>query len=151
LHQLPLPDLLRFGPHPIEQACQSRGTHVRVTAHHDVVEHAHAAEQGEVLKGACDAERRHLMGPDAGNVLSFEDDLAAVRGIKASDSVDDGRLAGAVRANETENFALFDAERDPLQRLEAAEGPLKIATLENHLAPARMEVTSPCPELFFLV
>ena len=47
-------DLVALGPEPVEQRRQRRRAHVDVAAQHDVVEHAHAAKQRQVLEGAGD-------------------------------------------------------------------------------------------------
>ena len=56
LDQLALLHLVALGPKPVEQRRERRRAHVDVAAQQDVVEHAHAAEEREVLEGARDTQ-----------------------------------------------------------------------------------------------
>ena len=58
---------------------QRIGGEARVTAGHDVVEHAHVREQLDVLEGAGDAELGDRARRQAGDVLAAEADAALAR------------------------------------------------------------------------
>jgi hypothetical protein len=111
--------------------------HVGVAAEHDVVEHAHALEQSEVLEGAGDAHAAMRCGATAGHVLAEQVHRAGVGGIETADDIDHRRLAGAVRADQTENLASVDMDIDALERLQAAEGSLD-ASAGQDLGALRM-------------
>src|SRR3989454_10470334 len=51
-------DLLLLRQPPVDERLEHAGLHVDVAAQHQVVEHGHALEQGDVLEGAREAERR---------------------------------------------------------------------------------------------
>src|SRR5690606_21384117 len=114
-------DLLLLRPPPIEEGGERAGPHEDVAAEQDVVEHAHALEQGDVLEGARHAAPGDLVRADADEGLALERDRAFLRGIEAGDRVDQRRLAGAVGPDEAVDLALLDAHRDIRQRLHAAE------------------------------
>jgi len=88
---------------------------------HDVVEHAHVVEQRQILKGAADAERGPRIGIEAGDVPPAIEQLAFGRLVAARDAIDDRGLAGAVGADDGEQFAVLDGEADIGERAHAAE------------------------------
>jgi hypothetical protein len=92
-----------------------------VAPEHDVVEHRHAAEQGEVLEGAADAERRDPVARHLQQRARAEQDFAAVALVEARQAVEERGLAGAVRPDQPDDVARRDIEGDPVQRDDAAE------------------------------
>ena len=74
-----VPDLLALRQAPVEHAAEHARAHAHVPAEHEVVEHGQAAEQGDVLERARDAERGDGARPLAGDVAALERDAAAVR------------------------------------------------------------------------
>src|SRR6185437_11093578 len=62
------------------------------------------------------------------NVVSHDADLPGARGIKSGDALNGRRLAGAIRAQQTEALAFLDLKRNALHSLEAAIG---VALLGN--------------------
>ena len=56
----------------------------------------------------------------ANNIVAVDGDLAGSRIDDAADDADQRRLAGAVRAEQSENLAAPDLQVDVLERLEAA-------------------------------
>jgi len=102
-----------------------------VATEHEVVEHGHAPEQGDVLEGARDAELGEPARGQVGDVASLERDAAAVRMVEAADHVEDGRLAGAVGADDRQDLALLGLERHPRHGLHAAERLGRLADLEE--------------------
>src|SRR5262249_42953592 len=64
---------------------------------HDVVEHAHVVEQGEILEGATDSKGGAASGIEVGDVVPTIDQRALARPVAPGDAVDHAGLAGAVR------------------------------------------------------
>ena len=64
--------------------------------------------------------RALLVHGDVGDVFLIQEDAARVGGYQADDCVEAGGLAGAVRAKQTNNFALPDAKTDAVYNSAAA-------------------------------
>ena len=69
--------------------------------------------------------------------LALEQDVAAVRRVEPADAVEQCRLAGAVRADQPEDLAFVDRERDAVERDDAAKAHRDIADFEQRRAPMR--------------
>ena len=106
---------------PVERAGDEIVLQEVVPADHDVVEHGHVVEQREILERAADAERRARIRLQAGDVAVLIEKLSFGRGITAGDAIHDRGLAGAVGADDREQFAFLDAEAHISQRAHAAE------------------------------
>ena len=103
-----------------------------VRTHHHVLEQRHRGEQRQVLEGAGDAElgdavRRHVeqvaargTSPPAGGLVD------------AADDVEHRGLAGTVRPDEAADLALVDAERQAVERHDAAEADRHVLHVEQH-------------------
>src|SRR5439155_24941476 len=102
-----------------------------VAAQHQVVEHGHALEQGDVLEGAREAERRDAARREGRDVLALDDDPARVGVVEAADHVEHGRLAGAVGPDHREDLALLDIEAHLRHGLDAAERLRDLADLDE--------------------
>src|SRR5207302_1978394 len=68
-----------------------------------------------------------------GDVLTEEQDLAAVRLDEPRDGVEDGGLAGAVRADDPEDLAFLELEADAVQGVDAAVALRDVPGLEDRL------------------
>ena len=90
-------------------------------ADHDVVEHGESGERLHDLEGAADAGGADLVRAQAVDGFPLENNFAGVRGIDAGDHIEDGGLAGAVRADQAVDVALGDLERRRVHRTQAAE------------------------------
>src|SRR2546426_6621692 len=97
----------------------------------DVLEHRHPAECAHELPGAGDAEPRDALWAGAGDVGAGEDDPPRVRVRVAGDAVEERGFAGSVRADEPDDLARRDRERDLLVGDEAAEALRDGADLEK--------------------
>src|SRR5205085_1016492 len=75
----------------------------------------------DVLEGAADAALGHDVRRAACEVLAVEDDAAVSRLVDAGDHVEEGRLPGAVRADQAEDRTARDDEVDVVDRHEPAE------------------------------
>src|SRR5919204_1788683 len=110
--------------------------------------HVEVGRQGKVLVdrldagGARIARAVELGGPPAHH------DGAAIRAQRAGEDLDQGRLAGAVIADEGYDLARIDLEVDPFQRPDVAEAFRDAVCLEDGCAlfdGFSYHVCAPCP------
>ena len=92
-----------------------------VAAHEQVLQHARVLEELDVLEGSRDSEAGDFRGREAKQVLAREAQVALLRLVDAGDHIEERRLAGTVGADDGEDLAGLDRERDPLQCRDAAE------------------------------
>ena len=95
----------------------------------DVLQHAEPGEGADDLERAGDAEAVHLVGAEAVDPPAPEADFARSGAQIAGDQREQGGLAGAVRAHQTEDLALFDGHVHRIDRdhpAEAAPHPLEL-------------------------
>src|SRR5207302_1529837 len=131
LDEGPVFELLTPGRPPVERLEQEASAHLHEPARHDVVEHAHALEQGDVLERARDAEGRDVRRRQVRAIPSLERDPAFVRVIEPADGVEQGRLAGAVGADDRHDLPPRDAQADPVDGDERAESHADAGHLEQ--------------------
>jgi len=67
----------------------------------------------------------------AQQALAVEDDLPAVRAIQTRDQVEHRRLACAVRADQADDLPFLHAERDVIDREDAAEAAADVADVQE--------------------
>src|SRR5215510_2224510 len=115
-----------------------------MTPDHDVVEHAHMVEQGEVLEGASDAERGSRIAGQRGDVAALIEQRAFARPVAAGDAVDDRGLAGAVRPDDGEQLAALHAEADIGERTYTANPQRHAAHLKAIVQLSLPEATRKC-------
>ena len=87
----------------------------------DIVKHAHLAEQADILKRAGNAELVDLNRRLAVEADPVERDGARGGLVNAGQHVEDRRLAGTVRSDQTVQLPLFNGEIEAVDRLESAE------------------------------
>src|SRR4029079_13140605 len=99
---------------------------------------AHAAEEGEILEGAADAEPGTAARRQGRDVLSLEADAARCRMIAAGDAVQRRCLARAVGADDRVKLAGMHRAGDVGHGPDAAELQADIVELEDRrpLGPA---------------
>ena len=86
-------------------------------ADHHIMKHAHVLEGGRHLEGAADAGACMRLRRRPSQVHAIEDDAAGGRHGFAGEAVEERRLAGAVRADQTDDLALRQRrDRRPRQR-----------------------------------
>ena len=102
-----------------------------VRAHQDVLGDREALKQLDVLERPGDSAPHDAAGPDADQALAFEADVAGLRRVEPRDHVEDRRLAGAVRADQTDDLALGDRERDGVECDDPAEALADVVDLEQ--------------------
>src|SRR5690606_33782251 len=90
----------------------------------------HFGERPHVLERAPDALERDFVRAQVADILALEQDTPAVDLEKAGDAVEQRRLAGTVRADQTEQFALIKFKTDILQGGDAEEVLGQILDLE---------------------
>ena len=99
-----------------------------------VLERGHVVEEADVLERPRHAERRDLVRRARGDVDVLEEDPARGRLVDAGQDVEEGRLAGAVRADQADDRAARDREVDVVHGDEAAELLAHLDRLEQRLA-----------------
>src|SRR6266513_3926934 len=137
-------ELLAAGRTPVEGLQQEAPLHPEKAPRHEVVEHAHALEQGHVLEGAGDAEAGDVRWLEARAVPTVEDDPSLVGVIEAADHVEQRRLPGAVGTDDGADLAAIDREAHPTQRDERAEADADALHLEERARGAPGHPAS-CP------
>src|SRR6185437_10418822 len=103
----------------------------------DVFEDRHVLERRRHLEGAPDAEARMRFRRESRHVGAIKHDTAGRRLEIARDAVEEGRLAGAVRADQADDLAGLDCEVGVLERHEAAESAADALRLKQHESPPR--------------
>src|SRR5512134_949960 len=103
----PFPDPPLLFPFP--PRAQDAPPHPRagaaMAAHHHVLLHRHGAEETDVLEGTADAPAGNGVGGKAGGRLPVEDHRPFRGREEGGDHVEEGRLAGAVRADHPHDLA----------------------------------------------
>src|SRR5690606_15612447 len=108
LDEFPVGDLFALGRTQTEGLCQDPAFHAQVAARHDVVEHAHALEQGQVLEGTRNAHFGGAARIHFGELHTGQGDFTLLRRIDAVDDVEHGTFAGAVGAYDGPDFMFLD-------------------------------------------
>src|SRR5207244_13288756 len=103
----------------------------------DVVGDRHAREQRDVLEGAADADVTDAMRRARENARTFHQDVALARLVEPAQAIEQGGLAGAVRADQSKDLAAALIQRDVVKRNDAAEH-------NAHLANGQQDVPLRC-------
>ena len=101
---------------PVEQAEAAL-----LAAEEDVLGHRAVGHQVDLLVDRADAGRLRLLRRGELDGLAVEQDLAGILPVIAGQDLDQGRLAGAVLADQRMNLARLDLERGRAQRRDAGE------------------------------
>src|ERR687897_226922 len=104
---------------------------VEVPAEHEVVDQRQVGEQLDALKGAGNAERRDVVRTAAGDVVAVEVHAALLRAVDAGHQVEQGRLAGAIGADDGEQLPRLDGEGHTIDRDHAGETQGHVAYVED--------------------
>src|SRR5574343_1620803 len=126
--------LLALGRAPADRLLEEVGLHLQVAARHDVVDHAHALEERQVLEGARHPHLGHLAAVHVAEGLAPEGDLALLRRVDAVDAVEHRALAGAVGADDRADLVRAHVEADVGQRLDAPEPQADVLDVEDDVA-----------------
>ena len=103
-------------------------------AHLQVLEHAHPREEPPPLGRLRDPELHDLVRGPIRDLLALEADRSPPRAVEAVDRAERRRLAGAVRADQRDDLALPDVDRDALERFDRAVVGVDVLELEDELA-----------------
>ena len=99
---------------------------LKVAPRHDVVQHAHAFEQSQVLKSARYAHGGHFMAVHVFKRLAAKGNAAFLRLVHTVNTVQHGRFACAVRPNDGANFMLAHIKADVRQCLDTTKAQRNI-------------------------
>ncbi len=88
---------------------------------HHVFHHGHLLERARDLERPGDPGVADLVGGEMGDLLAEKLDLPGRGLVDPGDDVEEGRLPGAVGADEAAEFALLNFEADLLQGLKVAK------------------------------
>ena len=101
-----------------------------IGADQQVLLHAHKGKEVAALRRVADAQPDDSRRRQAGDVPAIESDLAAAPG-EAHDGIEQGRLAGAVGADDRDDPPRFHLERNAVQRLGATVEDVEIADAQE--------------------
>ncbi len=116
-----------------QHAGDGAGMSAQMRADRDVLQHAHVRHQFDMLERPGDAELCHLLRRRVVDVLAEHRDGAARRGEHAGDQVEGCALAGAVGADQGNDLAGLNVERDVIDGDDAAELFSCIVDLQQHV------------------
>src|SRR5262245_25621674 len=117
--------------HHVSRASERKIPLPEAGAHRAVLEHRHGCKRLDDLVSAGDAAASDAIGRFAGDVLSFEENPALIRGIDTVNDIEHGRFAGAVRTNKPEDLAVCDREAEIMNRVDSAEALVDARDLEQ--------------------
>jgi hypothetical protein len=126
-------DLLAFGRADPQRLQEQVALDAQVAPGHDVVDDAHALEQGQVLEGAGDAHGGHLAAVHVAEGLTLEADAALLRRVDTVDAVQHRTLARAVGPDDGPDLVLAHIERDVGQGLDATERQADVLHVQDHI------------------
>src|SRR5438552_17757994 len=96
-------------------------------ADQDVLHHAEIAEDTAKLKRAREAIARDLLRRIAGDGLPVQTDLPGIRPVEPGNQIEQGGLAGAVRADDADQIAFGEVEIDAVDGGKPAKTPRQSA------------------------
>src|SRR6202030_2373704 len=103
------------------RAMERQGFAAETGADGAVLQDRHIGERLYDLMGAGDAVARHHERPLAGDVDAVKGDAAGIRREHTVDEIEQGRLAGAVRPDQSKDFALAHCEAEIMYGEQPAE------------------------------
>src|SRR5712664_2990772 len=92
-------------------------------ADQDVVHHAEIAEDATKLERTRDTIARQSLGRKAGDDLPIETDLSAIGPVEPGNEIEQGCLAGTVRAYDADQIAFGKVEIDAVDSSKSPEAP----------------------------
>ena len=124
-----------------------------VLRHQQVLQHGHAGEEADILEGpghlgaGVDFMPRQPLEQEGLAVTQIERQHAFGRLVEAGDAVEDGRLAGAVRADQRGDLSALCLERDVADGDEPAEAHRQVIDAQDGVGIYRYRRHQPCPSL----
>src|SRR4051812_45999708 len=119
--------------HAVQVLADALRVPARERAHLEVLEDRHAREDPPALGRLRDADLGDGVARQPLDLGAVEDDAAHPRRHDARDRAQRRRLAGAVRADERDDLAFVDLERDALERLDRAVERVDVLDDEDRL------------------
>lgn len=112
--------------------------------HLHVLAHRHGRKRRGDLEGAADPKPPHSARRPAGDIFAEQTHAAAIRRLLAVEHIEACALARAVRADQRDDFAGCDRERNAAHRMHAAVGLCQILNRQQcgchtHSAPSACE------------
>jgi hypothetical protein len=106
----------------------------------EIFQHAHAPERAGHLEGPAQPRPRYLVGLVLVNPLAVQINRAAVGLDRPVEHVGQRGLAGAVGADQADQFRPIDLERDAFQGMEPAEAFMQVLynEVDHFAAPASL-------------
>ena len=105
-------------------------------AHFEVFTHVQPGKDVVDLRHVGDTALHQLVGAPAGNALAAVLDRTAVMRCDAEDDLDEGGLAAAVGADDGDELAFVNVERDVLQDLHRAVAAVEPRNVKHPAHPA---------------
>src|SRR5262249_61101298 len=121
LHGGPVLELLPPGRPPVDRVEEKAPAHLEQPAGHDVVEHAHALEERDVLEGAGDSQRGDVVWLELGPVLALEEDPPLLGLVEPADRVQERGLPRPIRTDDGDDLSPVDVDADLAQSLDGPE------------------------------
>ena len=97
---------------------------MHVSTNEDIIEYAHALEEGEILERSRHPEASNLVRPPARDVAAQQPNATAVGRVKARHNINKRRLATPVRAHEAEYLTIVNVKAHATEGLKATKRPL---------------------------
>jgi hypothetical protein len=104
----------------------------------DVLQHGHRAEGKRSLHGHPDSLPPDLVGAEAVDSRTVEPDTAACGPLQPDDHLQERALPGPVGADDRDDLAVVDPERDSVDSRETTEALRDLIDLEEQVRPPRL-------------
>ena len=120
-----------------------------MTSHPDVIQDRKLLEQGRALKSPDQSQLSQRAGLAARHIFAVVEHLSGARRIKPADHIESGRLASAVRPDQSVDRSRIHLEAEIVDRQQTAEAARQIPNLQNWFGVRRHKQPL-CPLLGFL-
>ena len=106
------------------------GAHIG--AHHQVFSDRHSGQDAAAFRRLGDAGADDLVGPIGVNLRAVKGDRALARLDDAGDGLQQGRLAGAIGADQSDDLAFLDGQSDAMQHFDFAVTGMDVLNRKHH-------------------
>ena len=141
------PHALLFLPVQAQRRAEDIVLRTEMLGDQNVIEDRQIREEPDVLEGPGDAELRDGIRGVATEIAAVELHGTGGRGVDAGDAVERRRLTGTIRADQGDDLATVDLEREAIDRAYAAELHDDVLHLEDIF----FYFTHLCASIFFTV
>jgi hypothetical protein len=121
----------RLGGEPLHRTLIEHQAAPLFPAEEHVLDDVEVVAEGEVLIDDLDAQRGRVPRTADADGAALEEELAGIGGVDAADAFDEGRLAGAVVADERGHLAGAHRQVDGTEHLDGTEALLDPAQLQQ--------------------